>query len=192
MDSLGKNINCKFTSKTVFLPGATIKAAEEKISEIPNLNRYKTILVCFGTNDLSPKFVWLSYKRHVRKNGDKPFNVPKHPKMPIHLLMEDYKGLLDTIRRHNPTAKILVSAIIPRYFDWASGKEHLIATNRELEKLCKTYGNLSYIPSYKCLLKSGRPVKENYCSDGLHLSTNHGAVIIKRYFNHQISEHQMK
>ena len=66
MDSLGKNINCQFTSKTVFLPGATIKAAEEKISEIPNLNRYKTILVWFGTNDLSPKFVWLSYKRHVR------------------------------------------------------------------------------------------------------------------------------
>ena len=42
MDSLGKNINCQFTSKTVFLPGATIKSAEEKISEIPNLNRYLT------------------------------------------------------------------------------------------------------------------------------------------------------
>ena len=114
----------------------------------------------------------------MRVNGEQPFMVPQHPQTPTHLMMNDYKDLIDKIRERNPSATILVSSIIPEYFDWDHGKAHLITINNGLKNLCATYRNLEYIPTYKCMLKGGNPVKENY----------YGSIIVKRFFNRKIAE----
>ena len=117
----------------VFLSGATITGM--RIS-LPNLTQYSCILLLVGTNDLTPKWVWLKYKHNMRKsNAD--FVLPSHSKTPVHRVTDDYKRLLKAIKLQNPSINILVSSIIPRPFDFDANKDYLISVNNALKDMAR-------------------------------------------------------
>ena len=122
----------------------------------------------------------------MRKRNGKKFIPPKEALTPPHMIIDDYKELLTELRVQNDSAHILISAIIPRYFDWDRNKNHLVYVNNELRNLTTLYPNSSFIPTYKCVLKGGKAMQQYYNSDGLHLSQDHGVINVKRLFQRKI------
>ena len=167
-DSLGRNVRYIYKTDVLYYPGCTIGALREKIStsEI-RIQKYRYINILIGTNDLTPKFVWSSYKRQVRQGKTNivlPTHIPKaHP-----VIEASYRLLIDSIQERNPTAKINIIAILPRPYDYEVNKKNTVAINDILERIALDNGCV-FIRSFKSFTKCGIPKKEFY-EDGLHVT----------------------
>ena len=76
---------------------------------------------------------------------------------------------------------MIVSAILPRVFDFSQNKNYLIEVNKKIEQLCLEFQSCSYLCSYKPLMKNGKPIDKYYSWDGLHL-TPEGSKVLQRFF----------
>lgn len=168
-------------ASTMSFPGATLESSLSIIQEFElKLKKLKCILLLMGTNDLTSKFIWLWYKHQVRK-GKPVYKLPRHSRTPAHRINQDYRNLINRIKLINPNVKIVVSAILPRVFDYKQNKNYLKNINKSLATMCKKISNCYFIESYKPLLKNGAPRNEFYKYDGLHLTLS-GIVVLKRFF----------
>ena len=166
-DSLGRDMECLHATTKAF-PGATL---ESMLDEVPNLQleRFQYILLLVGTNDLTAKSIWLWYKSRVRKNI-KVNHLPMHSKTPVHRIVNDYKVLIRAIKAKNRLIKIMVSAILPRRFDYFINRGYLKNINKALKAMCRRYRRCEFIPGYKPFVRNRKLRKDFYRWDGLHLN----------------------
>ena len=174
-DSLGKNFRHLSRAVAVAVPGATISSLSTKLQTL-KLSSYKVILILVGTNDLTPKSVWVWYKMKLRKGQSTVKNLPRHPKTPPEAIKSEYRNLLEGIRQENPNIFILVSAILPRPFDFPENKNYLYEVNRELESLCLEFNACYFLKSFKPI-----PRPTHFAEDGLHLSQQ-GSLALQNFF----------
>ena len=107
--------------------------------------------------------------------------LPPHTRTPVTTITERFKSLLNAIREDNPKIVILVSAILPRPFDFEENKDNLVETNNSLKALCEEFTFCEYLPSYKPVMFQGKPRHTHFDEDGLHLSQT-GSLTLQRFF----------
>ena len=92
-DSLGKHF-CHLTcALAIPIPGATISSMTSFI-KTKDLTKYKVALTLVGTNDLTPKSLWLWYKMKQRKGENTDLTLPPHPKTPPEHIKQQYRAFL--------------------------------------------------------------------------------------------------
>ena len=137
-------------------PGYTLARISDLIAfGQVNVKNYSAILLHFGTNDIPP--TWdKHHKKHMVKSID--------------AVVQEYKSLVQLIRRDNSQAYIVLSAIIPRPIDHAKTKLRVEAINNKVQQWCCTQNRLIFQPTYKFFIKAGSPVLSYFSpSDRLHL-----------------------
>ena len=180
VDSIGKHFRHLTKAVTSVHPGITISNLVHKIKDL-NLKNYKSALLLVGTNDLTPKATWQWYKEKQRHGEPRIIRLPPHSTTPSSIIQDKYRTLILEIRKHNPNICLLVSAILPRVFDFSQNKDYLIEVNKKIEQLCLEFQSCSYLCSYKPLMKNGKPIDKYYSWDGLHL-TPEGSKVLQRFF----------
>ena len=110
--------------------------SKDSIKDI-DISKYKSITLLVGTNDLGPKWVWLKYKIFKRNpaNADVDFVAPDYRKAPAEYIANEYKLLIEEIQRRNTSIKVIVSAILPRLFDFGSNKGYWSKVNSEIKDM---------------------------------------------------------
>ena len=116
-----------------------------------------------------------------RKGENKDLTLPPHPKTPPEHIKEQYRALFQGIRDKNPGIYLLVSAIIPRPFDYKQNKKYMCEVNLALEDLCKEFNSCYFLKTYKPMLRFGIPKSTHYLDDGLHLSQQ-GSITLQKFF----------
>ena len=183
-DSLGRNMDC-LSATTRAYPGATLESMLGVPPEI-GLEKFKYIILLVGTNDLTAKFVYLWYKNTVRFNR-KVKRLPFHSKTPVHRIVNDYRVLIKAIRAINHKIKIMVSAILPRRFDYFENRGYLKNVNKGLKAMTRKIRKCKFLPSFKPMIRNRKPRENFYCRDGLHV-TQQGLVALKRFFMSQAND----
>ena len=185
-DSLGSTFGKLFKADVLAIPGLKIEELAENFETL-DYSQYRCILLLVGTNNLTPKHIWNWYRQRVR-NKQPCSPLPPHLITPIPDFIALYRQLINKIQSVKPNVTIIVSAILPRKFDFTENSEHIYSINHYLEALCGTFFKCKYIPTYKVITKTREGIlKDNiYSDDGLHLS-DHGKTLVRAYFREQIS-----
>ena len=128
-DSLGRDLCHIYKADIISRPGCNIQALQRTLNQI-NLAKYSGLIIIIGTNDLSDKTVWSQYLKHKK---DPHYKVGKHPTTDIGTLRLRYSGLIDAIRRRNPTIIIELNPIIPRPFEYEVNLSYLKSVNNMIK-----------------------------------------------------------
>ena len=183
------------STEVVTMRGATPKKALEHIRRFPStVKNYKVIILHFGTNCLSDKDEWGLYLKRMNSLISESDYDTKIARMnpPLSIVEPDsfreaYQTLIGEIKTLNPDAKILISSIIPRLWDY----ERRDLVRRSFNEILRSFSTqqLTYfIPSYKPFFDKKQNLKRELFSwDGLHLSQK-GTVVLRSYFCDRIDK----
>ncbi len=147
-----------------------------------------SILMHVGTNDLCPKYVFDAFmdfklgKTSIRQNFDISVYITES------VFVEKYNQLLITLMSINPSAKILISAIVQRPYDFQTSCNLVLNLNRELNKFTKLYKSCKYVFTWKPFLDKSRVPKMHFFStwDHLHLNKS-GSIVLRGFFQKLIT-----
>lgn len=163
-DSIGQNIGAKVVKTDVeAYGGCTIKKLRQKLEnqEIP-ISEFECIALIIGTCDISGKELWKQYKR----TGILPPHVPK----PIGEIAIEYRLLINTVRKLNYKATVVLCSIIPRPYDHKENRQYLKDLNKNIELIAKSNTNCQYLNISKKFLKCGEIINELFDKDAIHPS----------------------
>ena len=168
--------------------GGTPEKAIDFIKSRPSIvSGYQVIVLHVGTNWLSKKEEWALYLKKVMgelsqeeyRNELNKLNPP--PAIgDAHRFIHTYQHLVDLIRSINPNATILVSGIIPQFWD-NDRRYHIRVTYNKMLKKFNSQPNVFFIPSYRPFFNKDHQLKTDlFDYDGLHLSSK-GAVVLRTF-----------
>ena len=80
------------------------------------------------------------------------FVAPDYRKAPAEYIAHEYKLLIEEIQRRNTSIKVIVSAILPRLFDFGSNKGYWSKVNSEIKDMCDVGEGCYYINSYTAIM----------------------------------------
>ena len=78
-----------------------------------------------------------------------------------------------------------MSAIIPRWCDFAISQQKVVLVNNMVKKLVLQSANCKFLRTYRRFIKGGSPVKNLYARDKLHLNRN-GIVKLNQFFKQML------
>ena len=147
--STRKMSNSKVNVKIKSHPGGRIRTVERTFIEGKDFSREFT-----GNYDL--------IMLHVGTN-----NIPEQ----YEDITDSFRDTIETIKDYHPSAKIIVSSILPRLDD-SSGNAIIQRTNLSLAEMCDDSG-YTFLNNDDIFLKNGKPVRSLY-RDNIHLNTKGG------------------
>jgi len=131
--------------------GAKIKDIKEVLEDL-DISMFRIIILHVGTNNLK--------------------------KQSVHLMMTDMEDLLDTIRRKS-TAEILISAILPKFKQYADEDGRRKMYNEYIRIMAELW-RVEVIPTFRTFEYRGETITTLFAFDGLHLKPV-GADRLKKY-----------
>ena len=160
------------------------------------LSQYQVdvLIIHVGTNYLGTKGEWNLYRNHKKgKMSDTSFkeSIALMNPLPangtaIHF-REIFQSIINTIRSVNQNITILISAIIPRPWDFERRNDIRMIYNKLLQNF-NSQSDVFYIPTYRPFLdKSKSPIEDYFMPDGLHLSKK-GTEQLKSFFQDKIDK----
>ena len=186
-DSMTKDFPDFKNHDVVTISGATIpKIIEHVMENCHNFNNYRVIVLHVGTNHFSDRSEWQLYKNYVNRRLSKEsynqilreMNPP--PALGTAIKFRDkYQNLIDLVKQ-STTAKILISAVLPRW--WDKDRRHLVRKvyNEILRKMGDGH-RVYFSASYRPFFDNNRNLKaELFKWDGLHLSEM-GTTVFSTY-----------
>ena len=182
-------------TKVITQRGGTPEKAIEFIESQPKVvSEYKVIILHVGTNWLSRKEEWSLYRRKVNgffseyeyREALCRLNPPPAIGDAIRF-RNTYQKLINLIRSLNGDAIILVSSIIPRW--WDNDRRHGIReTYNKMLKAFNNQPNVFFIHSYRPFFDRNQNLKAHlFDKDGLHLSAR-GAVVLRTFLCEKIDK----
>lgn len=189
-DSLCQNLRYLKKADVYSFSGCRIKNLIHKIKfNMIDISNYKVVLINIGTNDLiTDKSIWFAYSTQVKKNVPiEDIVLPPHQPSKINIVVSHYKELLDVVRDKNTKAKIIVTGILPRPYDFSVNRQYLMNINAALEDMVSSYRNSYFHRTQCCFIKSKVPKPECFLFDGLHLSPA-GTKLLRDIFSCEISK----
>ena len=168
-DSLTKNFFKMHHTKVITRRAATPKKLIDYIQEQPDqIHDYRVIVLHVGTNCLSGREEWGLYLKLVndqisQESYDaklKALNPPDANDDP-ESFKNIYQQMIDEIRAINKNATILVSAIIPRF--WDHDRRHQV--RRSYNCILKDFNSqdkVFFIPSYRPFFNHNQNLKKGY------------------------------
>ena len=169
--------------------GATpIQILEYLMNKGKTLEKYKVILIHVGTNWLNSKPEWQLHKRLIRNQISKEqydkaiLDLNPPPAVgPPEEFQKTFYDIIGCIRGINQDATILISAIIPRNWDYSRRNPVRISYNAILKKLNKEE-KVFYIPTFRSFFDNTWQIRQHlFARDGLHL-TNEGLSMLQTFF----------
>lgn len=162
----------------VAIRGATISKMIDYVNKNQQtLAQYKIIVLHVGTNHFSDKTEWFLYKDYANgKVSKETFNFKLGQLNPPPALgtasqfKESYQRLISLIIE-NTSAKLLLSAILPRF--WDQDRRHLVRKiYNEIIKKMEDKNRVFFITSYRPFFNQNRNLRsELFQKDGLHLNS---------------------
>lgn len=107
-------------------------------------NKPKVISILLGINDLS--------------TGRSPDEIA-----------ETYSGIVSALKEALPSAKILVSSVLPVKEKEGIPSEAIQATNEKLKQICTEY-EITYVDAFSVLADENNFLREEYAIDTVHLT----------------------
>ena len=172
-DSMSKPVNTSsYIDVRAVQGGSSINYWTDQIdSDKLDLDNFSVILMHVGVIDVL---------RAVQK--------PQNNIQPIHIALR-MGSLLESIRKHNSDAYLVVSGIIPVVdrFYWQLGVEGFRrATNTAISRIVAQHEKAIFVKSYDRFFKFSHPVRDYFDHYGLHLSPM-GADVMKVWFGQVVS-----
>ena len=152
--SIPKYVKARNT-ETIAFPGKTVIRVNDYIrfGEL-DVSKYSRIIIHLGTNDLC----------NLLDSGE-------IKKVTAQDVLRRFKRLRDSIRRRNSRALLIFASLLPRYSRFKEFLPYVYGLNFAIEKWCAKSGpGTIYLPTYRAFLNAGKPMKELYAADGLHLN----------------------
>jgi len=153
-----------------------VELLQTKVQSFPGINISRlSYKISKGLVDLSAELVIL----HVGTNDISGCLTEKEIKA-------SYNDLISAVRKRS-SARVLVSAIIPRPIDFDATGERVKNVNKELADLCVTR-RAKFLRTFKPFLKRGEPRREYFAirDGGLHLN-NEGIRRLTEFFINTIA-----
>ena len=97
-------------------------------------------------------------------------------------LVRDMQDLLRTIRIWNPSAKIAISAVLPRPRDERHSTDRIKEANRALKSFAAN-NRLLFIRSFRKFM-CGQQIRKEFFTDGLHLNHKGKLALMKSFSQH--------
>ena len=94
--------------------------------------------------------------------------------------------MVERIRYKSPDTKIYIQSVMPinndfgRYKRLTDKEEQIEELNKELERFCKSRGDLTFIYTYPSFLIKKRQLDAKYTNDGLHLNDEGYAIWVSQ------------
>ena len=110
---------------------------------------------------------------------------------PDEIIVSNYEKIIDRIKKGSPETKVFIQSILPvnntftRYKNHYNKDEHILAINKELEKLAQTY-NVNFIDLHPHFLDEEDRLSKKFTEEGLHLNATAyktWAQILQDYLN---------
>lgn len=137
-----------------------------------DITGYSVIGLLIGTNDID-NVVYSQFGPVGYKLSCKNHHAPDKP-VTLSQVQQNFSLLLSHMLHKNPTAVVVVFAVIPRLGDWDWSKAFTFQFNQFLESQCCIYQSkgvrVIFAPSYKFFTYKGLPQSCYYGWDGIHLS----------------------
>ena len=188
-----KCTNCNIRNKEVVtIRGATIHKMVAFVNKnLLSIKKFKVIVLHVGTNYFSKKHEWFLYMDFVNGkctreeyNCNLQYMNPPPAVGTAISFKESYQYLIDLLQRIS-VAKILLSAILPRF--WDHDRRNLVRRiyNDIIQKLA-VGDRVFYIPSYRPFFNGHGDIKsELYHRDGLYLSSL-GTTVFSTYISDRV------
>ena len=90
-----------------------------------------------------------------------------------------FQKLISNIVQSIPGVNLIVSSILPRLTDLHSSFQTVVETNNLLSEYCHDLDSVSFVPSYKLVMKKGE-IQSVMFYDGLHLNDT-GVARLRSY-----------
>ena len=182
-------------TKVITRRGGSPQKAIDFLKDNPEaIKGYKVVVLHVGTNCFSTRHEWGLYLQLVNEQisqdvFDRKLTELKPPEAigTPESFKDTYQKLIDLVRALNKEATVLVSAILPRF--WDHPRRHLIrkSYNRILEEF-NAQPNVFFIYSYRPFFDRNQNLKQNlFEPDGHHLSQQ-GAVVLRMYLCEKIDK----
>lgn len=188
-DSMARNLGPMRQFVVYGYGGCEVSALLHKLINDPKmLQHFKYVFILIGTNNFGNKEEWLLYRDFV--NGRVPASdlhkygslvrKPSSKELSVNEFELLYGKLLDFVRKVNPAAKVLCSAILPRYWDYRRRDDLRRQFNEAIKRQAVSRDAL-YLTSYTVLYRNFSLKEHYYNKDGLHL-TKEGGLALGGYF----------
>lgn len=183
-DSIGKRVRTIKDCELFVRRGKTFSGISDCIiNDMVVVRDRKAILIHVGTNDVSD----LLRRQQERKRQLSYMGRAHKPPITVEQIVEGFKSVVFQIRRHNHTAQILFSAILPRPTDYNDSEPIIRQVNNQIEQYCWQHSCI-FVYSYKWFCRAGLPVKAYFAqNDDLHLS-DAGSSRLEQAFQMALSD----
>ncbi|WP_286761001.1 GDSL-type esterase/lipase family protein [Salegentibacter sp. UBA1130] len=110
---------------------------------------------------------------------------------PDELIISNYEKIISRIKEGSPNTEVFIQSILPvnntftRYKNHYNKDEHILAINKELKNLSKTY-DVNFIDIHPHFLDKENRLSRKFTEEGLHLNAHaykNWAKILKPYLN---------
>ena len=185
---MGKDIGDIKSTTSICCRGATPESLLAYVQENRGLfPQKKIILIHVGTNYLGSKYEWLLYQNF--RNGKLSHAAYENQLRALNPLpasgtalsfQRTFEQIITEIRKENKFAKIIISGIIPRVWDYDRQQLVLESYNNILRKF-NSCNFVYFIPTHKPFLTNTASVKQDlFQKDGLHLA-NSGSRVLRSF-----------
>ena len=194
-DSMAGNLGQIREGTVKVMRGANPYSVLEFLQETPGLlNKVEVVLIHVETNYIGGKEEWKLYKNYQNNyiskyQYEKALHHLNPPPAsgPAICFVEIFQQIIDFIKAQNENAKVLVSGIIPRIWDFARRRSIVAIYNNLLRKF-NDQKSVYFIPTHKPYLnQNSEPKSELFCWDGLHLSDK-GSIVLRSFFSSKLDK----